>query len=314
MTTDRKPILGLAAQQFGLFTTAQAAEHGLTVRALQRWVRSGGLRHVDRLVWAVAGAPATLDQRALAAILRHGSPAALSGASAAWLWRLPGRRPEPFEVHRIRGARTAPRQGGHSSRLFDLQDVTERRGIPVTTPVRTIFDLAGRQHVERTRKELNDLMGRGLITLELLDEGLTRLARRGRPGTAVMRALTEEVREKGVPAGSNLELIVEDLLDTAGFRHMERQVPLYDGDGFIARVDFGDRRRRIAIEVDSDRFHHGLLDRQLDEAKSHRIRDRGWTLERIEEREIWWERQALVSRLRRLLSITTPTEPDSAAA
>lgn len=314
MTTDRNPILGLAAQQFGLFTTQQARELGLPVRALQRWAASGGIRLVDRSVWAVSGSPVTADQRALAAVLRHGSPAVLAGASAAWLWKLPGRLPEPFEVTRIRGARAGRGQHAHSSRRFDAVDVTVRRGLPVTTPVRTIFDLSGRQHIERSRKDLNDLMGRGLVTLELLDAGLERLAERGRPGITVMRELIRDAHEKGVPAGSNLELVVEDILDLAGFRDMERQVPVYDDRGFIARVDFGDRRRLIAIEVDSDRYHHGLLDRALDASKSRRLERCGWVIDRVTEREVWWERTALVSRLRKLLWATTPHHPQAGAA
>jgi len=313
MTTDRKPILGLAAQQFGLFSTEQASAGGLSRRMLQQWAQAGGITRMDRGVWAVSGAPATADQRALAAVLRHGSGAALCGTSAAWLWRLPGRWPEPFEVARARGDRPIPSQRSQSSRCFDAVDVTARRGIPVTTPVRTIFDLAGRQHRERTRKDLNDLMGRGLITVEMLDDMLDRLARRGRTGIVVMRELIAEVHEKGSPAGSNLELVVEDLLDMVGFRHMDRQVPVYDRQGFIARVDFGDRSRRLAIEVDSDRFHHGLIDRQLDADKTARLEGCGWTVVRISEREIWWERSDLVARLRKVLWSRTPILGNDAA-
>lgn len=313
MTTDRQPILGLAAQQFGLFTTNQAAASGLSLRMLQHWSSTGGIVRTDRGVWAVSGAPSTLEQRALGAVLRHASGAALSGSSAAWLWRLPGRRPEPFAVVRTRGDRPASGQRTHSSRCLDPTDLTVRRSIPVTTPVRTIFDLAGRQHRERTRKDLNDLMARGLITLEMLDDSLDRLATRGRTGITVMRELIADARQTGSPAGSNLELVVEDILDQIGFRHMERQVPVYDDAGFIARVDFGDRRRRLAIEVDSDRFHHGLLDRQLDAHKSARMERCDWTVVRITEQEIWHERPALVVRLRRLLWSTTVCTEDGAA-
>jgi very-short-patch-repair endonuclease len=313
MTTDRKPILGLAAQQFGRFSTEQAGTGGLSRRMLQHWAQAGGITRIDRGVWAVSGAPSTVEQRALAAVLRDGSGAALCGTSAAWLWRLPGRRPEPFEVARARGERSIPGQRSHSSRCFDSADVTVRRGIPVTTPVRTIFDLAGRQHRERTRKDLNDLMARGLIVVGMLDDTLDRLARRGRTGIVVMRELIAEVHENGTPAGSNLELVVEDLLDTAGFRHMDRQVPVYDRQGFIARVDFGDRGRRLAIEVDSDRFHHGLIDRQLDADKTARLEGCGWTVVRISEREIWWERSDLVARLRKALWSRTPILGDGAA-
>ena len=99
---------------------------------------------------------------------------------------------------------------------------------------------------------------------------------------------------------------MEDVLDTAGYRDIERQVPVYDDLGFVARVDFGDRRRRLAIEVDSDRFHHGLIDRRMDAHKTARMERAGWTVIRITEREIWWERAALTTRLRKALWSTAP--------
>jgi hypothetical protein len=86
-----------------------------------------------------------------------------------------------------------------------------------------------------------------------------------------MRRLIEELEAKGTPAGSNLELVVEELLEAAGFRQLRRQIPLYDETGYIARVDFGDPNIRLAIEVDSDRFHMGPVDREIDTAKSERI-------------------------------------------
>src|SRR4051812_45767109 len=105
MTTDRTPILGLAARQFGLFTTTQAMERGLSVRMLQHLASTSGIARIDRGVWAIRGAPETIEQRALSAVLRHGPGAALCRSSAAWLWRLPTRLPEPFDVVRARGER-----------------------------------------------------------------------------------------------------------------------------------------------------------------------------------------------------------------
>jgi len=313
MHTDRKPILGLAAQQFGLFTTDQALDHGLSLRMVQHWARSGEIVRIDRGVWAVHGSPETLERRALGALLRHRPGAALCGASAAWAWRLPGRHLDPIEIAVRRGSRAVEHHRSRTSRLLDEGDVTERRGLRVTTPARTVFDLAGRQHPERTRKDLNDLMARGLVTTDILDAMLDRLAARGRSGIRVMRELIAEVHEKGTPAGSNLELVVEDILDVAGFRHMERQVPVHDHVGFIARLDFGDRRRRIAIEVDGDRFHHGLIDRQLDERKTLRLEAGGWTVVRVTEQEVWHERPALVGRLRKVMWASPPVLDGDAA-
>jgi very-short-patch-repair endonuclease len=307
MDTDaRIALLTLAGDQHGLFTTAQALEHRQGPDRLRNWARTGSVRRLRRSVWAVSGAPRTHEQQALAAVLQHGHGAALAERSAAWLWRVPGHLPGEARVLRSRGEHLSTAARSRTSTLVEPADLTVRRGIPVTTPVRTIFDLAGRQQPGRTRRDLNHLMERGLVTISQLDAALDRLATRGRTGITVMRELIAEVHEKGAPAGSNLELVVEDILDQVGFRHMQRQVPIYDHQGFIARVDFGDRRRRLALEVDSDRFHGGLIDRQIDAAKTARLERVGWTVVRVVEREIWWERPALLDRLRKILWSTPP--------
>jgi very-short-patch-repair endonuclease len=307
MNTDaRIALLSLAGEQHGLFTTAQALDHGLGPDVLRQWARTGALRRVRRSVWVVVGAPATNEQSVLGVVLQHGHEAVAVDRTAAWLWRVPGHLPGEPRVLRPRGEHISRAGGSRTSTRIDAIDRTVRRGIPVTSPVRTIFDLAGRQHPERTKRDLNHLMGRGLIRVPQLDDALSRLGRRGRAGITSMRTLIAEVHEKGAPAGSNLELVVEDILDQLGFRNMERQVPIHDEDGFIARVDFGDRDRRIAVEVDSDRFHGGLIDRTLDAAKTARIQEAGWALERVTEEEVWWRRSEVTTRLRRLLLASMP--------
>jgi very-short-patch-repair endonuclease len=307
MDTEQKSrILAVAAEQHGLFARHQAIAAGLSRGQIQTLERNGTATRLDRNVWIAAGAPFTDDARALAAVLRHGHGAVLTCHSAAWVWRVPGHGLEPVEVLRARDEHLPAEVRSRTSRCLDERDVTIRRGIPVTTPARTLFDLAGRQHPQRTRQDLNNLMSRRLLRLHHLDEALDRLAAQGRDGITLMRALISEAHERGEPAGSNLELVVEDLLAAAGFRHMQRQVPVYDAQGFIARVDFGDRRRRVAVEVDSDRFHSGLVDLQLDERKTARLERIDWTVVRISEREVWWERETTLGRLRKALWSSTP--------
>ena len=113
-----------------------------------------------------------------------------------------------------------------------------------------------------------------------------------------MRGLIDELLVAGAPAGSSLELRAEQILQDCGLGAIERQVELGDDDGMIGRVDFADRRLRVVVEVDSDRFHGGLVDRELDEARNRRLARAGWTVIRIDERELWWGREALEERLR----------------
>ena len=231
MNTDaRIALLSLAGEQHGLFTTAQGLEHGLGPDAVRNWSRSGAIRRVRRSVWMVLGSPVTPEQHTLATVLQAGHGAVAVDRTAAWLWKVPGHLPGEPRVLRCRDEHLSRVGRSRTSTLIEPDDVTIRRGIPVTTPVRTIFDLAGRQQPERTKRDLNHLMGRGLIRLQQLDHALTRLSRKGRGGITTMRALIAEVHEKGAPAGSNLELVVEDILEAVGFQHMERGSTSGSGD------------------------------------------------------------------------------------
>lgn len=298
--TSRIDLLAVAALQHGLFTTTQARMTGLSRAALDRWAANGEIRRVSPGVWHISGSPETPERMVLSGVLGRGADAVLATTSAGWLWEIPGHRVQPVRVIRPRETHTEVMGVQHTSRLLDDEDRTVRRGIPVTTPVRTVFDLAGRQHELRTRRDLNCFMGRGLITLEQLDCGLDRLAARGRTGIRVMRRLIIEAHEKGVPAGSNLELVAEEVLEWAGYRNLQRQVEIGDELGRIARVDFAHRRHRVVFEVDSDRYHGGLVDRMIDEGKTIRLERAGWHVVRITEHEVWWDRTALVTRLRNL--------------
>jgi very-short-patch-repair endonuclease len=242
------------------------------------------------------------ERRAMAAVLGRRYRSALALDSAAWVWRLPGHALEPIALVSVRGRHDPGLGSAHTSTCLDVSDLTIRRGLPVTTPTRTIFDLAGRQHPERTARDLNTLMGAGLVRLGQLQTQLTRLACKGRPGITVMRELIERIDGGEAPTESGLELRCRDILAEAGFVGLAQQVVLGDEEGVIARVDFCDRAMRIVIEVDSDRYHGGLLDRMLDATKTERLETAGWTVVRITEQEIFWGRSALVRRLASVLA------------
>lgn len=303
-TTARQPLLGLAAGQHGLFSSAQAHAAGMSDGALKAWARSGAVTRWGHGVWSVAGVPDTEERLAMGAVLSHRRPVALAGSSAGWVWELPGHWPCPVAVLSIRDRHHPSGCHTRTSTVLEPCDVTIRRGLPVLTPTRTIFDLAGRQRPERTKLDLNNLMSRGLVTLDLLKGHLDRLAERGRPGITVMRERITALEMGEEPTESGLELRCRDILHEAGFAALEQQVELGDHVGVIARVDFLDRTRRIVFEVDSDRFHRGLVDRQLDAAKTARLEAAGWTVVRITEHEIFWDRPALTTRLRRLRART----------
>ena len=91
----------------------------------------------------------------MAAVLAAGRRAVLSHRSAAALWGLRATVRARVEVTVPRTLRSRPAIEVHVSRLAD-DEMTLLRGIPVTTPARTLLDLAavlGARHVERAINE-----------------------------------------------------------------------------------------------------------------------------------------------------------------
>jgi hypothetical protein len=81
----------------------------------------------------------------LAAVLAAGDGAVLSHTSAAALWQF--LRPIPGPVHVLLGAAVRRKQRPglqiHYSRNLTTRDITDRHGIAVTTPARTVEDIRG---------------------------------------------------------------------------------------------------------------------------------------------------------------------------
>lgn len=129
-----------------LISTRELTAYGFNAEAIRRCERGGVLARVHRGVYVIGGAPLTFDRRAHAALLAMGPAAAISDGTALvhWLLRPPPLRPGPIHVC-IPGRGGRERRDGivlHRPLRLPEQDVTERAGLQVTTPTRTLLDAA----------------------------------------------------------------------------------------------------------------------------------------------------------------------------
>ena len=140
--TPDAEIAEIAARRHGVVSRAELAVLGLDRFAIARRVKGGRLHVVHRGVYAVGHPRLTGRGRWLAAVLACGEGAVLSHRSAAALW---GLRPTAaakvdVTVARESGWRTRGGIAVHRPRL--AAPATSVDGIPVTTPGRTLLDLA----------------------------------------------------------------------------------------------------------------------------------------------------------------------------
>jgi hypothetical protein len=135
-------IAAVAGRQYGLITSAQLARLGLGRPAVANRVRDGRLHSLYRGVYAVGHNRLSREARWMAAVLAAGEGAVLSHLAAAVHWRIWRRRSDGIDVT-VPGNRR-PRKGFtvHRCRSLDPRDVTVHQGIPITTPPRTLVDLA----------------------------------------------------------------------------------------------------------------------------------------------------------------------------
>jgi hypothetical protein len=94
--------------------------------------------------WAPIDEPDRTSQRALALAVQLPDRVILERRSAAWVWGLLGAPPQPHDLCTAIGARVRTGQGWPSARevVIDDDETATISGIRVTTPLRTVIDLA----------------------------------------------------------------------------------------------------------------------------------------------------------------------------
>jgi very-short-patch-repair endonuclease len=249
-------------------------------------------------LYVVAGAPETIEQRALVAAMALRG--ALSHGCATGWWGLPGFDVEPLEVMRFRpgSSKRSPLARLHRPVRLLSAHLTESRGVPVTRPARTLFDLAAVCDPRRVERTYDTMWSRGLVTPGIMDRTLRQLQGRGRPGIQLMRRLIDDRRGLAQPTGSRLELRFERLNSRACVPRLQRQVHLGD-DEWIGRMDFVGTERALVVEIDSELHHAALSDIRRDEAITRRLEASGWSVLRLREDDVWNRGEWIVEQLER---------------
>ena len=169
-TTPDVLIARVAAPQHGVVTVGQLLAVGLDRNAIKYRCRVGRLHLLHRGVYAVGHRPPSPLAAAIAAVLACGPEAALSHRSAAALWRIRPRWPSTLEVST---PTKRQRPGIHIHRASHAE-ITTHYGINVTTPLRTLVDLADVLPPKQLTRALNEAQVQRLVTAAELTTLLTR--------------------------------------------------------------------------------------------------------------------------------------------
>lgn len=297
--TDAR-LLRLAARQHGVVTRAQAIGSGLTKSMLETRVRRGLLRRMHPGVYCVGGSPDTFERRAFAAAAWAGPGSFVSHGSAAHLWSLVERPPAVDELWTSR-RRTRPPAGicAHFTNDLRPRDRGRLRNIPVTSPGRTLIDVAARLPERVVEEALATAIVERRVTANVLWATLARMSKQGVEGPRVIRQLL--VRSHGrCHAISPLERRVAHVLADPALPPFVREHPVYL-DGGVYYLDFAWPHFRVGVEADSRRWHSDTTSFERDRLRHNALTAAGWRVLRVTERQVRCEPQAVADRVRGLL-------------
>lgn len=264
-----------AARQHGLIATRQLTACGIVGPMVTVRVRRGGLHPKYRGVYAAGHDALTQTGTFVAAVLACGAGAVLGHyAAAAHLDLLAHDGCDPDVIVPRSGGRKIDGIRVHRSRL-DPRDVWTRDGIRVTSPARTILDLAATMGPKALRRLVRQAQAERHVNVRQLLEILQRHP--GRRGAAKLRAV---IADGPAPTRSHHEDQVLDLIDRAGITRPELNVWLHL-DGRNISPDMLWRERRLVVECDSRRWHSDPLTLQDDADKQAILEANGYRVLRI---------------------------------
>ena len=240
----------LAARQHGVVARGQLLEAGIPIHAIDNRVRNGRLVPLHRAVYRVPGPVPGRHEREIAAVLACGPSALLSHGSAAGLHRLPlpGSPDGRTEVVVVQAFR---RPGGtvRVRRLtrLDPADRAVVEAVPVTSPPRTLLDLAARVRARTLEQAVAWADREGLATRSALEAVVARYPETR--GAAPLRALLASGRAPAFVRSEAEERFLA-LVRRAGLPRPRVNVILERME-----VDFFWPAERLVVEVDG-RAHH----------------------------------------------------------
>lgn len=295
-----RELAELASRQHGVVSRTQLLGLGLGKDAIQHRAGLGRLHRLYTGVYAVGHRALSRESHWMAAVLASGDRAVLSHLAAAELWGLlrPSQRSPDVTTPRSTGSlRNLRRHGG----ALRSDEVTRQRGIPVTTPARTLLDIGACVSLPVFQRALREAEYLRLP----MNPSLAELARR-HPGRRGIRTARQTLDELGLLPGGDSRSRLEDrflrFLARYELPRPETNVVLRV-EGATYEADCLWRDHAILVELDGHEAHGTRSAFESDRERDRRLQAAGWRVVRITWRQL--NRPASLARdLRHLLGLT----------
>jgi very-short-patch-repair endonuclease len=285
-------VWGLARLQHGVVSHAQLVELGLSPEAIRHRVAKGRLHRIHRGVYAVGRPELTQQGIWMAAVLRVGPDAYLSHQPACAHWGLSRPPRGPIDVSLNAAVfRQLPGIRVHRRPSLPDEDLTVHDGIPITTPTRTLIDLATILTPNRLEAAVNEADVLDLVDPETLRNALD--DRKGQRGVGPLRAILDRHTFR----------LTETELERRFLRIVRRaRLPIPDTQVRLAgRVDFYWPDLGLVVETDGLRYHRTPSRQARDNRRMQEHAAAERTAVRFSHYEIRYEADRLAGLLAKLV-------------
>jgi len=275
----------------GPFLGTEAIASGV---ATKRTLRSR-YEMVYRNVYVPKGVEITLADRAVAAWLWSDRGATVAGLSAAALFGTRWLDPRaPAELIRAEAATNGIVV--HRDRIPD-DELCRVRGIAVTTPARTAYDLGRRPGLNKAVMRLDALAS----ATGLRAADIEAVARR-HPGSRGVVQLRQALQLMDAGAESPQESRTRLLLLDGGLPRPRTQIVVRNSTGrFVARVDMGWEEWKVGVEFDGAQHWTDPAQRTRDIDRYAELADLGWVIVRVNSELLRYRPAVVVERVRAAL-------------
>jgi very-short-patch-repair endonuclease len=263
-TPSHAALAEVAGRQHGVVTREQLQAVGFGTATITRWAKVGRLHRLHRGVYALGHTALTWDAHCLAAALARPRSVA-SHRTAAWIHGLLRYRPET--IHLTASTRQTAKRDFvvHFARL-EPEDRCLVDGIPVTSPARTVLDLAAKEPREKLDRLLERANERRLLDRRRFEALAARAG--GHPGRVKFSTALTAYQPETATLRSDLEKRFRGLVIRAGLPRPQTNVVVegyeldayWEAEGFAVELDvYATHGSPRSFEADRERADDLLL-------------------------------------------------------
>ena len=252
-----------------------------------------------RGVYALGHAELRRQGHALAAVLAVGDDAVLSYRSAARQWGLRPWSGTFFELSIASDRGRKPQRDLRVHRSVDLHDweIGKDDGLPLTTPARTLLDLAAVVPAHQLRRAVE--RAEQLEIYDHTDVLRVLAAHPARPGSPALTALLADLHDHGATSMTRSDL--EALFLQLCFDHdlPRPQVNRYDNG---RELDFRWPEHRLVVETNGFWVHRARDAFERDHRRRLELEAAGWRVISLTWRQVVDQPNVIAAYLRRVLA------------